>query len=672
MAVIISGKLIGPNGDPRPGVTIMLTAVRTSSTVVKLAPSSSTTGEDGSYSLSVEVGTHNVMIEAFGRPFEKVGQISVYEDSKPGSLNDFLSAPGENELTPAIIATVNEMRDSAKADADRAEAAAKRAEAVGDNEYTFKTVADGMNGTVAGQYFRVPGGPGDNVAFYYYLNDNGKAVQVSQLVGAVAVEQAIEMARQVDNRTAGLNSIFTRDGKWMVGDRRGRQSILVDSNGDKTLFGKTKAYLINVADRLLFGETAQLSAAGSGYKWGLMGSNFRVALGLRKDNRTVELHGIPLTTQRGALPNDVAVAGDSISQFGLAASQPNAKGKIYEPLVNAQCWAAWAMLFTGGRFRYAGTYATGGYTAAQILAKHIPRVIAAKPTFCIVLAGRNDVVKSLDFETVTRPALTKIYSKLRRAGIIPVVCTMSAQSGNTPGQDVLRYKINAFNRAYAAKYGLPFVDLHAATTDPLTGQWLPGYNQDASHPWPVAAKVMGKAVADAMNEWMAPTTPRKAISVTTPETSDNLLANPLFIDHTDGIPDGWVIDQSGTFSVADDPDVLGNAFVMSGRSGSIAMCHRTLPIIAGQRYGFGLEAKIAASLSSWVSCYVVAGSSTGDTAETVYLAGLRNWKESTEGYGYFYYEFTAPADVSEVTIVAKAQDGTLSIAQGGVLNITEI
>ncbi|WP_261278651.1 prophage tail fiber N-terminal domain-containing protein, partial [Serratia ficaria] len=429
MAVIISGKLIGPNGDPRPGVTIMLTAVRTSSTVVKLAPSSSTTGEDGSYSLSVEVGTHNVMIEAFGRPFEKVGQISVYEDSKPGSLNDFLSAPGENELTPAIIATVNEMRDSAKADADRAEAAAKRAEAVGDNEYTFKTVADGMNGTVAGQYFRVPGGPGDNVAFYYYLNDNGKAVQVSQLVGAVAVEQAIEMARQVDNRTAGLNSIFTRDGKWMVGDRRGRQSILVDSNGDKTLFGKTKAYLINVADRLLFGETAQLSAAGSGYKWGLMGSNFRVALGLRKDNRTVELHGIPLTTQRGALPNDVAVAGDSISQFGLAASQPNAKGKIYEPLVNAQCWAAWAMLFTGGRFRYAGTYATGGYTAAQILAKHIPRVIAAKPTFCIVLAGGNDVVKSLDFETVTRPALTKIYSKLRRAGIIPVVCTMSAQSG---------------------------------------------------------------------------------------------------------------------------------------------------------------------------------------------------------------------------------------------------
>ncbi|PNK91166.1 Prophage tail fibre N-terminal [Serratia odorifera] len=46
MAVLISGKLIGPNGDPRSGVTIMLTAVKTSSAVVHLAPSSSTTGPE--------------------------------------------------------------------------------------------------------------------------------------------------------------------------------------------------------------------------------------------------------------------------------------------------------------------------------------------------------------------------------------------------------------------------------------------------------------------------------------------------------------------------------------------------------------------------------------------------------------------------------------------------
>jgi len=129
MAVLISGKLIGPNGDPRPGVTIMLTAVKTSSAVVHLAPSSSTTGPDGSYSLSVEVGTHNVMIEAYGRPFEKVGQITVYSDSKPGTLNDFLTSPGQEELTPAIVAMVDDMRAAAALYADLAKGYASDAKA---------------------------------------------------------------------------------------------------------------------------------------------------------------------------------------------------------------------------------------------------------------------------------------------------------------------------------------------------------------------------------------------------------------------------------------------------------------------------------------------------------------------------------------------------------------
>ncbi|WP_262215838.1 hypothetical protein [Serratia ficaria] len=74
---------------------------------------------------------------------------------------------------------------------------------------------------------------------------------------------------------------------------------------------------------------------------------------------------------------------------------------------------------------------------------------------------------------------------------------------------------------------------------------------------------------------------------------------------------------------------------------------------------------------SWVSCYLVAGSSTADTAETIYLGGLRNWKLSTDGYGYFYYEFTAPVGYSEVTIVTKAQEGTLRLAVGGLFNIAD-
>lgn len=205
MAVLISGKLIGPNGDPRPGVTIMLTAVKTSSAVVHLAPSSSTTGADGSYSLSVEVGTHNVMIEAYGRPFEKVGQITVYSDSKPGTLNDFLTSPGQDELTPAIVAIVDDMRAAAAEYAqqamlarDQAADSASKAQNIADaNTYYIKpadpdgTIA-GLAGTPSGQSFRVAQGPGNG--FKYFRNDSGVAVEVAAIAGeaAIAAVQAVQ------------------------------------------------------------------------------------------------------------------------------------------------------------------------------------------------------------------------------------------------------------------------------------------------------------------------------------------------------------------------------------------------------------------------------------------------------------------------------------------------
>ncbi|MFS7180220.1 prophage tail fiber N-terminal domain-containing protein, partial [Serratia proteamaculans] len=200
MAVLISGKLIGPNGDPRPGVTIMLTAVKTSSAVVQLAPSSSTTGADGSYSLSVEVGTHNVMIEAYGRPFEKVGQITVYSDSKPGTLNAFLNSPGQDELSPAIVAIVDEMRAAAAAYAEvasdaamRAKVSAENAQNIADANTYYITPEDpdgtiaGLAGTPNGKSFRVGQGPGKGLKTY--MNVNGVAVEISASAGANSVTE---------------------------------------------------------------------------------------------------------------------------------------------------------------------------------------------------------------------------------------------------------------------------------------------------------------------------------------------------------------------------------------------------------------------------------------------------------------------------------------------------
>ncbi|EPC5388288.1 prophage tail fiber N-terminal domain-containing protein [Serratia liquefaciens] len=222
MAVLISGKLIGPNGDPRPGVTIMLTAVKTSSAVVHLAPSSSTTGVDGSYSLSVEVGTHNVMIEAYGRPFEKVGQITVYSDSKPGTLNDFLTTPGADELTPAIVAMVDDMRAAAAAYAEIASDAATRAKGSADNAQniadanTYYVTSEDPDGTIAGlagtpdgKMFRVAlkDEEGQTVIFNYYKNKEGSA----DFINAESSKRHLDMVLEEINNLVGFSQLVGFD-----------------------------------------------------------------------------------------------------------------------------------------------------------------------------------------------------------------------------------------------------------------------------------------------------------------------------------------------------------------------------------------------------------------------------------------------------------------------------
>lgn len=121
---VISGVLKGPMGDARVGVVIELRAVRTSATVVIQARSQSVTDATGRYTLSVETGQYDVMITAAGRQPERVGGIQVMVNSATGTLNDFLTIPGETDLNPAIVATVDNMRAAAAASA----AAAKTSE----------------------------------------------------------------------------------------------------------------------------------------------------------------------------------------------------------------------------------------------------------------------------------------------------------------------------------------------------------------------------------------------------------------------------------------------------------------------------------------------------------------------------------------------------------------
>ncbi|CAI2469121.1 prophage tail fiber N-terminal domain-containing protein [Serratia liquefaciens] len=131
--VLISGVLKGPYGDARTGVTITMRSLKTSSTVLNLAKSQSVTNDSGQYSLNVEPGAYEVIISVYGTQPERVGTIEVYTDSLAGTLNDFLRRPGESDITPEIVQTVDRMRVDAAASADKSAESAAAAKQSEDN-----------------------------------------------------------------------------------------------------------------------------------------------------------------------------------------------------------------------------------------------------------------------------------------------------------------------------------------------------------------------------------------------------------------------------------------------------------------------------------------------------------------------------------------------------------
>lgn len=115
---LISDVLRDPYGNPRVGVTVHMRARRTSSRVIVKAPAQAVTDSNGRYSLKVEPGTFDVTITEEGNPPEPVGRITVNPDSIDGPLNDFLTEPREEEVTPEVVQIVSEMRSETRKAAD--------------------------------------------------------------------------------------------------------------------------------------------------------------------------------------------------------------------------------------------------------------------------------------------------------------------------------------------------------------------------------------------------------------------------------------------------------------------------------------------------------------------------------------------------------------------------
>jgi len=577
---------------------------------------------------------------------------------------------------------------AAAAAAEAAATAAAAAESATENDNTFSDVESGLNATESGEFFRVPGGAGSNVAFTYYLNDSGTAVAVSETVGLAAITKAVADAAALNERTGGLQTQADSQHPFEIVDSEGKAALWLTGKGQLNApgglsvaeFESTTVSTGTVDATTITGEKLETDSVSTGrvdvgsdalaeqinakYLFSIEDSEGKVAFALLADG-SLETLGFPLVVRPGLPGNDFFFIGDSITAFTQTTSGSyNDTNRDEAPCVCAQGWPVWAQFLSSGRVKFAGISATGGYRTDQILETHVPVAVAAAPTFCVVLAGRNNIVQSIDYEKSVSD-LTKIYKTLRQAGIIPVCCAMSAQTGNSDEKNILRYKINAFIRAYAQFHALPFVDFHAATTDPATGEWFDGWNYDASHPTAAGARAMGQCLVDAITPWTPPILPPIPASHTTPETSRNLIPNPLFLENNGTDPDGWSVVTQSTALITTHDDVKGAVWQLSLSGSTQARRYLTIAVTPGERLGFGFVWRSDTDSANHI--YIVSGD---DQTGKTYLAGIRRWAKASDGFGTFYKEFIIPDDTENITIVISASG--LSIGQIGLTQITEI
>ncbi|EGD1685037.1 phage tail protein, partial [Escherichia coli] len=130
-------------GKPVQNCTIVLKARRTSSTVVVNTVASENPDEAGRYSMDVEYGQYSVTLLVEGFPPSHAGTITVYEGSRPGTLNDFLGAMTEDDARPEALRRfelmVNEVARHAGASSQSAAAAKKSETAAASSKNAAKT-----------------------------------------------------------------------------------------------------------------------------------------------------------------------------------------------------------------------------------------------------------------------------------------------------------------------------------------------------------------------------------------------------------------------------------------------------------------------------------------------------------------------------------------------------
>lgn len=248
MAVSISGTLTDGAGRPVSACSITLKALRTSSTVIRNVQAVIAPQNNGCYRIEAEPGRYQVMLGVEGYPSFVAGEIVVYADSQPGTLNDFLTQPTEDDLRPEVIrhfeemvAEVQKLADQVQTDAtavesdmqtavtaaqeasvsEKAASASEQAAAISEaNAAKSADVASDAEKNAAGSAAAASASEQAAAGSAADAGISASAALDSEKKAAISEEnarQSEEEAKKAAAEAGGITSVIT-DGKSILGD----------------------------------------------------------------------------------------------------------------------------------------------------------------------------------------------------------------------------------------------------------------------------------------------------------------------------------------------------------------------------------------------------------------------------------------------------------------------
>lgn len=190
MTTNIKGKLVDGFGKPIANAQMRALATQTSVPIVG-ATAYAKTNNDGNYDFSLEIGSYAFSIWFGESGYQYVGDINILQDTPDASLDQLLVLPPSAQpmvLTKILqsLLDAESAASSANSDAERAETAAEKADAIISGKGPYNSQAEGIAATVDGDFFSYVSKDGDDSFFIYAKNVNGSAVELSRTISGTA------------------------------------------------------------------------------------------------------------------------------------------------------------------------------------------------------------------------------------------------------------------------------------------------------------------------------------------------------------------------------------------------------------------------------------------------------------------------------------------------------